>query len=1119
MFVAVGNRGIIATSTDGITWTQATQDMGSATELRQVAFGGETFVAVGAALDSAGNRKGAVVFSSTDGATWTDRTPSAARAPILAVTYGNGRFVAVGYDSRTKTMTSLTSPDGVSWTESTSPVKDAEPRAVAFGGGLFVAVGYDNGAYETYSLILSSPDGVTWTRRASILWSGLFAITHGKGLFVATGYEEEDQYSQPYPMVLTSSDGTVWTHVPSPAPAAETDFRAVAFGNGVFVAVNYGLYAEAIYTSPDGTTWTRGTKTWTASPEAVAFGGGIFVAAGYGSLRSGDGTIWTESYSSVTDGSASLLAASYGNGSFVALGHETLNRVVAAVALTSTDGTTWTRQSVTNKPVPLRTGTFGGGTFLTMGKSEEGDGFFVFTSRDGAKWAESRLWSETDYYRPNLVAVTYGKGIFVATGSTGSWGGPTACTSPDGIKWTKRVTPDYEGQLNGVTYGNGLFVAVGYRYSFTANGDFVVILTSPDGVTWTEQDVSAHGVLWSVAYGNGVFVAVGGTSAAVFTSPDGKTWTERSWPLEGMHAPDAVTFGNGVFLGVGIYDTMAVSVDGVTWTRPNPQGMPMTLFSAAYGNNMFVAVGWEGGILQSGALDPYLSVTISGAGLGLVTSSPPGIDCGTVCGARYRKGTAVTLYASPKEGSTFRGWSGGGCSGTGACTVAMNDDVSVTAAFTTTVYTLSATVSGSGAISASGLTCIGTRCTGSYPSHTTVVLTAAPASGATFLSWTGCDTTSGTTCSVKMTSARSVTARFTALNPCTYRISPITRSFTAAGGSGSVTVTGSGARTCANPDIAVSDPSWLQATLTSFRGNTGSVKVTATKNTIASSRSGAVAVGDKVCDITQAAAPVYGLTAKIQGDGALSATGLTCENTVCSGVYTTGTAVVITATPGAGGAFISWSGCTSVDGLTCTVAMTAKKAVTARFYSVSCKYSLSSSTVSFSSAGGSSTVTVTATGGMNCVFPTVSPSDPSWIGAALPSFQDNRGSLKVTATKNPAITPRSGTVTVGGTVLTVNEAGLPCTLTLKPASYLFPSPAAGSSSFSVISPQGCGWTAAVATGGKWLSVTSGSPGKGDGTVGFSASVNTTGNQRSGSVKVSLTATPYTSKSFAVKQRR
>lgn len=81
---------------------------------------------------------------------------------------------------------------------------------------------------------------------------------------------------------------------------------------------------------------------------------------------------------------------------------------------------------------------------------------------------------------------------------------------------------------------------------------------------------------------------------------------------------------------------------------------------------------------------PLLTVDVTGTGS--VTSSPgSGIDgCTGDCSATFANGTVVTLTATPGTGGTFTGWSGGGCSGTGTCSITMNSSdpqVTVTAAF------------------------------------------------------------------------------------------------------------------------------------------------------------------------------------------------------------------------------------------------------------------------------------------------------------------------------------------------------------------------------------------------------------------------------------------------------
>jgi len=73
-------------------------------------------------------------------------------------------------------------------------------------------------------------------------------------------------------------------------------------------------------------------------------------------------------------------------------------------------------------------------------------------------------------------------------------------------------------------------------------------------------------------------------------------------------------------------------------------------------------------------------LSVSTSGSGTVTSSPGGIDCGPDCSQAYGPSTQVTLTPTAAAGSSFTGWSGD-CSGTGACTVLMDQARSVSATF------------------------------------------------------------------------------------------------------------------------------------------------------------------------------------------------------------------------------------------------------------------------------------------------------------------------------------------------------------------------------------------------------------------------------------------------------
>jgi hypothetical protein len=102
----------------------------------------------------------------------------------------------------------------------------------------------------------------------------------------------------------------------------------------------------------------------------------------------------------------------------------------------------------------------------------------------------------------------------VAVGSDGT----TILTSPDGITWTERTSGTSDNDLRGVAYENGTFVAVG------ASG---TILTSSDGTTWTSRTSGTNATLQGVTYANSTFVVVG-RSGTIRTSSDGTTWTSRT---------------------------------------------------------------------------------------------------------------------------------------------------------------------------------------------------------------------------------------------------------------------------------------------------------------------------------------------------------------------------------------------------------------------------------------------------------------------------------------------------------------------------------------------------------------------------------------------------------------
>lgn len=212
---------------------------------------------------------------------------------------------------------------------------------------------------------------------------------------------------------------------------------------------------------------------------------------------------------------------------------------------------------------------------------------------------------------------------------------------------------------------------------------------------------------------------------------------------------------------------------GLTWTSDTP--------SVATVNSMGVVTGISRGTATITVADPFgnsgsatvtvrdletLAVIAQGDGGGTVTSAPAGITCPAACSASFDSASQVVLTAAPRSDSVFTGWTGCDSVSGASCTVTMTSARSVTAIFMLQRFTLTVTKDGLGrgtvTSSPAGVNC-GTACASDYVINTTVTLTATPALTSLFTGWTGCDTTNGSTCTVRITSQKAVKASFLGL--------------------------------------------------------------------------------------------------------------------------------------------------------------------------------------------------------------------------------------------------------------------------------------------------------------------------------------------------------------------
>ena len=175
----------------------------------------------------------------------------------------------------------------------------------------------------------------------------------------------------------------------------------------------------------------------------------------------------------------------------------------------------------------------------------------------------------------------------------------------------------------------------------SANLDLRVTIVADGPVITTQGATIFKGIPCEVNLAS----ADGGTPPYYFTVP---TFASGAPPLGTVLWLDGILRGSASANGTYTFQAMAVDLVGATDTQP-------------------VTVVVKDPPLYT------LQIQKSGNGTGKVYSTDWEIDCGAVCSHKYKIGTEVTLYAYPTGEANFVGWAGV-CSGTGDCTITMDEN-------------------------------------------------------------------------------------------------------------------------------------------------------------------------------------------------------------------------------------------------------------------------------------------------------------------------------------------------------------------------------------------------------------------------------------------------------------
>ena len=443
--------------------------------------------------------------------------------------------------------------------------------------------------------------------------------------------------------------------------------------------------------------------------------------------------------------------------------------------------------------------------------------------------------------------------------------------------------------IGGITSGGGAY-AMGATVTVTATPNVGYVF-----VSWTENGTVVSPVI-AAQSGNNVISGkeVSTSSSYQFTMTGNRTLTANfavivlgNFAINLSSNPPAggTTNGNGTFVENSVKTVSATANTGYTFTNWTEGGIIVST------NSTFILppLTTNRTLVANFLINSY-NLTVSGVN-GTVAKNPNQTS--------FNYGTSVILTPTPNTGYTFTSWSGDATGNANPLTVNMVTDKTITANFTIAAYTL-VVVSTNGVVVANPV-----QATYNYGS--TVQLTATPNAGYTFTSWSGDATGSTNPLTVTMNSNKNITANYTAN---TYTLTVISLNGTVVKNIDLVSyINGASVILTSTPNTGYTFTSWTgDATGTS---NPLTVIMNSNK-TITANYTAIIPV------FTLNVTAVNGLVVKIPD----------LAN------YTSGTSVLLNATPNSGYVFSEWTGDVTGSISSTTVIMNSNKNVTANFTAI-----------------------------------------------------------------------------------------------------------------------------------------------------------------------------------------
>jgi len=356
--------------------------------------------------------------------TWNAITSTVAAGDTWqSVVYGNSVWISVATSGSTRVMRST--DNGVTWTPYNSTFI-IDVRTTAFVGQTYLD-------YRTTS-VTGSGTGITARTWMAVELNDFRSIAYGNSVWLAVASTGTNR------VLRSTDDGVTWSAV---AAAEANEWQSVAYGNNVWIAVASTGTNRVMRSTDDGATWSAVAAAAANEWQSVAYGNNVWVAvASTGTNRVMRSTNGGTTWSAVAAAEANeWQSVAYGNNVWVAVASTGTNRVMRS----TNGGTTWSAVAA----------------------------------------AEANEWQ----------SVAYGNNIWVAVASTGT---NRVMRSPDnGITWSAIAAAE-ANEWQSVAYGNNIWVAVAstgtnrvmrsteFAQQYTLTGTSTTVTTT---VTMTYNDI------------------------------------------------------------------------------------------------------------------------------------------------------------------------------------------------------------------------------------------------------------------------------------------------------------------------------------------------------------------------------------------------------------------------------------------------------------------------------------------------------------------------------------------------------------------------------------------------------------------------------------------------------